>query len=61
MISKNSRVGRDKYQADKDCLPRYNPGNVGATWKTRGKYAPGHKKALDFSIKRKRRGGNYYA
>lgn len=53
--SKNSRVGRMKEKEDEMfALPKYNPGNVGATWKT-GRCKGGSRK-LSFEIKRKRRG-----
>ena len=48
--SKNSRVGRVKDESNKDCLPKYNPGNCGATWKT-GACSGGSRK-LEFRIKR---------
>ena len=54
-ISKNSRVGRAKEESNKDCLPRYNGANVGATWKT-GQCKGGSAK-LSFDIKSKRRFG----
>ena len=59
-VSKNSRTGRAKVEQSKDCLPKYNGGNVGATWKT-GQCKGGSAK-LSFDIKRKKRfgmGGGY--
>lgn len=33
--SKNSRVGRVTLDQVSDCLPKYNPANVGYTWRTK--------------------------
>ena len=63
MASKNQMVGQ-RGLANRneilnggipDCLRKYNASNVGTTWKTKGKYGPGGRKKLDFSIKSKRR------
>ena len=55
LVSKNSRAGRIKADDNKDCLPRYNGANVGATWKTGA--CKGGSAKLSFEIKRKRRAG----
>lgn len=39
---------------DKDCLPKHNASNCGAMWKTKGKYRPGQRKAINFNIRSKR-------
>ena len=58
IISKNSRVGRgENKENDLFALPRYQPGNVGATWKT-GRRKGGSCK-LSFEIKRKIRNRSY--
>ena len=49
--SKNSRVGRKTEDEDINVLGRYNPGNVGAAWKT-GRRKGGSCK-LDFRLRRK--------
>lgn len=51
MASKNSRVGRrrDSNKPSEYALPRYVPGNCGATWKTKCK---GLSKPLRWGIKR---------
>jgi len=59
-VSKNSRTGRAKVEQSKDCLPKYNGGNVGATWKT--SQCKGGSAKLSFEIKHKKRfgtGGGY--
>jgi len=56
--NKNSRVGRNGEEEDFNVLPKYNGGNVGATWKT-GKRKGGSQK-LSFEIKRKQRFGRGY-
>jgi len=53
MVSKNQRTSKDKEESYTDVLPKYNGGNVGATWKTKC----AKNRQLDFSIKSKRRFG----
>jgi hypothetical protein len=51
--SKNSRVGREVEGKDTSVLGKHNPGNVGATWKSKGRYSKTGHGRLEWRIRRK--------
>jgi len=59
MASKNQMVGQrgaesrneDCNGGIRDCCRKHNAANVGAMWKTKGKYGPKGKRKLRFDIK----------